>query len=1129
MTDGAVVLAERRLQEGELDRLVREVTAAWNAPAARLVPVGRRLRDWLDRTGDGRWSRELAAVGAAGLTLVVEAGAGLEDLPWELLADEDGPLAADADRPFCPLRLVERPGAALGPAPSDRPLRLLFMASSPADMVPVLDFEAEEEAIAAVTRDSGIELVVEERGSLAGLRDRLEDTAPEWFDVIHLTGHAGIDERLGPVLYLEGATGGVARVEPEWLARAVDGRWPRLLFVSGCSTAQSPAPLAPSFAERLIEAGAPCVLAWARPVSDRFTTTFVADLYDRLAAGADVESAVAEARAALLAREAAAGRCHDWLLMQVYAAAPAVGPLVTGAGTIGGAEAGGALAPAPVEPDATHDGDGDEPAAEPEGDFVGRRREIQRALALLTGPGERGDGDAEGLVVHGMGGVGKSSLVARLRERLGGHRHLVRVGVLDRPALQGVVADELGARAAAGLGDPSIPLERGLRDLLAAAPAPLLFVFDGFEANLDTSGRGGLAFDEHGRVRVRSAASEVVAALVRAIRARTSSSRVLVACRYPPALDPAPARLVLFGLGGLHRADVDKLIAQLPSIGSREPHDPVRVRALEVAGGNPGLLHRIDEALAPAAPAGPGVDAALARVDAAVTSFRTTIDADALLRGLPEGARAVLGALRTCLLAVERDAAVAIGGRAAADLDRVAGTALVEVSADRAGTGDAYRVAPVVRDLAAPLLGPHERAAATARAFTHLWRAWGVETKSGVGEDRALELIRLGLGTDQPGRVVALAFLVLSQFVTKESRFNHAVQVATRVLDVVDHAGVRHLLGRAQYHLGYTAEALANQWRALRTCPTEDIRLRGAIFAALADLEARQGDMTQALDHYQQSLDCFARLGDTRNQGAALHQMAVLVAQRGDTDRALDLFRQALDVYERSGHTTARANTLPQLAAIVARQGDLQQAMKLCQEAIAILEGTGDERGQAKALRQLAKIIARQGDNTRAVAILRDVLATYQRLGDTGGMANAMSSIAHLVAVEGDLAQAMTMYEASLQVNELLGDVSGQSVALFGLAGVAEQQGDTAKALALLRRSLDIGERTGDIHGRGITLQRIAATLAATEADPAQILEHLHRAHDLFERLGATEDRAAVLADIHRLEARSRPTEPAPS
>ena len=64
-------------------------------------------------------------------------------------------------------------------------------------------------------------------------------------------------------------------------------------------------------------------------------------------------------------------------------------------------------------------------------DFVGRRRPLQRFIRAL-----RGNDWPAGVVVYGIGGVGKSSLACRILDRLGeSFATAVHVGLLDEPGL----------------------------------------------------------------------------------------------------------------------------------------------------------------------------------------------------------------------------------------------------------------------------------------------------------------------------------------------------------------------------------------------------------------------------------------------------------------------------------------------------------------------------------------------------------------------------------------------------------------------------------------------------------------------------------------------------------------------
>jgi CHAT domain-containing protein len=78
--------------------------------------------------------------------------------------------------------------------------------------------------------------VTEDSGSLEGLRNSILEGGGS-YDIVHITGHAGIDYKLGPVFYMEDDTGELDMVTAERLCNeGLKDFPPRLLFLSGCST-----------------------------------------------------------------------------------------------------------------------------------------------------------------------------------------------------------------------------------------------------------------------------------------------------------------------------------------------------------------------------------------------------------------------------------------------------------------------------------------------------------------------------------------------------------------------------------------------------------------------------------------------------------------------------------------------------------------------------------------------------------------------------------------------------------------------------------------------------------------------------------------------------------------------------
>lgn len=640
--DGGV--AERRLNRQEVQDLVARVSAGYAVTAPDLPGLGAGLFEWLDGPTE-RWVKA-AQNRARPMAVGVDAEERLRGLPWEVMFNSDagGFLAVHPSRPVSPVRVASSRVSDTRER-GNRPLRVLFMASSPVGVEPVLDYEKEEWAIldAAAGR---IELVVEESGSLDGLRDVLTWFGEGHFDVLHLSGH-GVLAPQGALFVMEASDGTRSDASAAEIATAIGGLWPGLVFVSGCHTAGTPQDgLVASMAEALVDAGAPAVLGWALPVGDVSANQLAGKLFERLADGAPVGDAVTDARRAL----------HDshsgyWHLLRFYTDKTPLTPLVTPPGTKGRQRWRARSA--------------DTLFLDPEGQvkvtkavgFVGRRRELQRLLLALR-PDDSRTGP-QVAVLHGMGGLGKSTLTARLLSRLTPtHPHqAVWVGRIDETSITGLTGrlnlpdpdqdqqvNQLLNRQGVSLADRvRYVLDGPLRD------EQCVFVFDDFEdGNLEPDGSGGF--------RCTPEALAVLNAFGSGIERTGTASRVVVTCRHDFPLPPG-LRVVRQPLSGLDGADLAKKLRLTQNLGPTSTIDPaIKNRAIAAAAGIPRLLERLDSLVGTDGQ----IDDALAAIDATEVKYREELTLQKLLDRQPTGVRRVIALAAIYQIAVPREALEAL-------------------------------------------------------------------------------------------------------------------------------------------------------------------------------------------------------------------------------------------------------------------------------------------------------------------------------------------------------------------------------------------------------------------------------------------------------------------------------------
>lgn len=1023
-----------------MDALIEGVEDGYGGYTPDHGRLGSRLHDWLAGPRPG-WL-DAALAGAGGVTLSVDVAEGLRHLPWELMVRDGSLLCADARRPFTPVRRVSaRAGDAMAHA---RPLRVLFMACSPEGVEPLLDFEGEEALILSSTHDASIELVVEESGSLAGLRERLEALPPGYFDVFHLVGHATASGGR-PRFLMEDELGVPREAAAGEIADAFRGRPPRLVFLSGCSTGQAPARGSlPSMAEELVRAGTQAVLGWALPVPDLAASRAAASLFAHLGAGTRLDEAVARARLRLWKTGSSA-----WHLLRLYADGTPLTSIVS--------EPGSWLRTGPAPPEAASEFlDAGQVEVCPRWRFVGRRRVVQRCLRVLRAePGE--EAHAEGVLLHGMGGLGKTSVAARLCERMRDHARVVVVGALTEDRLVRAFSlklQESGLDAAvATLQQPDVPLGDRLR--LSLASSRSLFVFDDFEKSLEDPTSAG-------------SAREVLAALLDAVREAGSASRVIVTSRYTVSL-PGPARLWEEGLETMRGAELMKKAGQLRGFARTRPE--VARRALQVGAGNPRLLDRLDAALAAG---GTEVGALLSELEETAAEFREALLLDRLLARQEPGLRRLVALASVYGLPVGREAvdAVAGAGPAAAHLDRAVALSLVDRGRDPAGGGFRYFVSELLVGLVRGELDGAELREARARGAEFLHRGWK-EERLPESEPLLLEIHRLALAAGAAEVAVEATGALTRRWLT-HARFRDVENVCVRTLALREDHRVLNDLGYAERSLGKTEQARRRFERAVEIVPESDaastVLERAELVHNLAELTVLQGDVERGMELYRTALELEERIGSAHGKAATLHQMALVHLQRGELDLALDLLRSSLRLKEEVGDERGRAATLHMMGVIYAQQGNAREALEHYGASLELKERTGNVQGTAATLHAMAVLHTDQGDARRALQLYRASLALWEQTGEVHGTAATLRAMATVHEQQGDAAQALDLLQSSLQLEREIGNVQGEAATLQAMAVVYHGQGDLERALATCRSAQDVAERASDVHVKAATL-----------------------------------------------------------
>ena len=998
--------------------------------------------------------------------------------------------------------------------------------------------------------------MVEESGCKTFLKERLALDGP--FQAVHLTCHGDIDRDLGPILALETPEGRTDKVTPGELIKTLGEKKAHLVFVSACRTAElEPDPAAKiegkaiePYVRALVRSGAANVLGWDGSVSDRDAISFATVFYRELASYQSVPFAAAAARAELrrLHRDNPKQGGH-WHLARVYLGRAGGGPLCDNS------KAKRSFRRKAGHQEFLDQVDKKVPVASAR-EFVGRRRQIQEILRAFQ------DRAMAGVLVYGMGNIGKSSVAARAAHRLPKHQAVVIYDRYDGPAIFDRLLEALpgAARPAwAGQWRQSIEadgtlLGHALEDFLAGplANRPILLIIDDLEQILEDPA------PDRDRTPVKDVAGQpdawraALAGVIRAFIKAETDSKLLLTSRYLFTLPDGQGRdladrlhpVPLPPMSGRERFKQWQAAQRLASDAPDEPGEAAWlqiVRGLDAAGGNPGLQEILCRPiLAGELPAArQAIDAVLRwkasgqipQEESAAQEFFQRVSFETYTKALTPDQKVQLRAstLFTEELPIPASALEAAGRAAGVNnparaVGRLAGLGLMDFWGEILGAPH-LSANPLARPLAGHRLTEKETADLAAAAIGPLAKAWLDSDGDFPIDPRGVEAARLALAGNAAPEVFEKAALAAGAFLFDyKHQAKEALEILEAALARVEAAGkppdLRFLMLASD-----CAERIGEAGRQIELLEkglgiqTDAQLLMAQLIAKHAETVLAKDDPKKALETLHKAAALFKEAGDERSDAVTSGKIADILQSRGELEEALRIRQEEeLPVYERLGDVREKAVTMGKIADILFRRGELEEALRLRQEEeLPVYERLGELRSKAVTMGNIADILFSRGDYEEALRIRQEEqLPVYERLGDVRGKAVTMGKIADILFRRGELEEALRLrQEEELPVYERLGDVRSKAVTMGKIADILESRGELEEALRIRQEEqLPVYERLGDVRSKAVATGKIADILESRgELDEALRIRQEEEL-PVYERLGDVRSKAVAMGKI---------------
>lgn len=224
-----------------------------------------------------------------------------------------------------------------------------------------------------------------------------------------------------------------------------------------------------------------------------------------------------------------------------------------------------------------------------------------------------------------------------------------------------------------------------------------------------------------------------------------------------------------------------------------------------------------------------------------------------------------------------------------------------------------------------------------------------------------------------------------------------------------------------------------------------------------------QGEYTEALEYYYQSLEISEALGNDHEATRALNNIGNIYVIQAQFDRAIRYLTRTLRMHEQLGNRLGMASTLNNIGVIYLDQGDNEQALDAFSQCLAILEELEHTRGMASMLTNLAIVYENMGDLESAMEKQFESLQLEESVGDRRSMALTLGNIGHLFRQMEAFDSAVVYFERGLEIAEEIGDQVETSAALTNLARVYADLGQFQRSIDFAERSILLAKERGAI------------------------------------------------------------------
>jgi tetratricopeptide (TPR) repeat protein len=230
----------------------------------------------------------------------------------------------------------------------------------------------------------------------------------------------------------------------------------------------------------------------------------------------------------------------------------------------------------------------------------------------------------------------------------------------------------------------------------------------------------------------------------------------------------------------------------------------------------------------------------------------------------------------------------------------------------------------------------------------------------------------------------------------------------------------------------------------------------------LGKVAQERRDLDGAEEWYREALEVFEQLGNPRFLAMTYNQLGITAQERRELEKAKEWYYKSLEIKEELGSEHLVMSTYHNLGILAEQRGDLEEAEDFYNKSLKLKVRLGNERSLAKTYHQLGKVAKDRGDLEGAADWLKKSLEIKERIGDKPGIMRTYHQFGILERKRGNSRDAENWHSKSLRIKQNLGDKLGTAKTYLELGGIEKGRDNLEEAEKWYNRALNLFENMDD-------------------------------------------------------------------